>query len=155
MRIKLRLCMLLSVAVFTSCSPAQSEPQSKNNSQEYEIITNNTILLENFFDQEEDDYLVFVHSDTCAQCKEIIGDVVTFANDNIRKTYFLNMTTSSSKITKVSVNEITVGVSSVVGLVYVGTPTIYEVVNKTTTANIGGKDKCLTFLNEIRKNSEI
>lgn len=155
MRINLRICSLLLVAVFTSCSPAQSDSQSKNNSREYEIVERQSIALADFFEQEEEKYLVFCHSDTCSQCKEIIGDVAAFAEDNIEKTYFLNVSIPTNVISKVPLDDVTIGVSDLADLVYAGTPTIFEVVNKTTTANVGGKDKCLTFLNEIRKNSEI
>ena len=154
MRINLRFCTLLFVAVFTSCSAKESESQSKNNQEEYEIVETQAISLENFFEQEEEDYLVFCHSDTCSQCKEIIGDVAKFAEDNIRKTYFLNVSTDGNAITKVSIDDITTGVNNLDDLVFAGTPTIFEVVNKTTIANVPGKDKCLTYLNEIRKNNE-
>ena len=154
MRNKLFFVPLLFVATFTACTPTNSGSQSKNTSEEYETITRLSIPLERFFEQEEEEYLVFCHSDTCSQCKEIIGDVVAFANDNFIKTYFLDVAVSTNKITKVAKAELTVGVTDVAGLVYAGTPTIFKVVNKTTTVNIPGKDDCLTFLNEIRKNSK-
>lgn len=144
-------CALLFVAVFTSCSPAKSESSSESKSEEYEIVNKQEISLMDFFLQ-EDDYLVFCHSDTCTQCKQIIGDVASFAEDNIIKTYFLNVSLPDNKITLVPIDEITIGVNSINDLVYAGTPTIFEVKNGITTSNIAGKDKCLTFLNEIRKN---
>ena len=152
MHFRLHICPLLLVAAFTSCSPANSEWSSENASKEYEIVTKQEISLENFFLQEEEDYLVFCHSDTCTHCKQIMGDVASFAEDNIKKTYFLNVSKDNNAIYRVPSDEITVGVSDLEELCYAGTPTIFEIVNGVTTVNIPGKDKCLTFLNELRKN---
>ena len=155
MHFRLHIYPLLLVAALTSCSPARNECSSKNASEEYGIIAEQEIDLENFFLQEEEDYLVFCHSDTCGHCQEIMGDVVSFAEDNIKKTYFLNVSKGDNKIYRVSVEEITVGVSDLEELCYAGTPTIFEIVNGVTTVNIPGKDKCLTFLNELRKNDKM
>lgn len=155
MRIDFRICSLLFVVAFASCSSGKSGSENNvSEPEEYEIVERQSIDLAGFFEQEEEDYLVFCHADTCAQCHEIIGDVARFAEDNLVKTYFLNVSEPNNAITKVSVDEVTVGVSSLTDLVYAGTPTTFEVVNKTTIANVPGKDKCLTYLNEIRKNNE-
>ena len=153
MTFRLHICSLLCVVAFTSCSPAQSEKLSKNASEEYEIVTKQRINLADIFQQEETEYLVFCHADTCSHCKEIIGDVIAFAQENIVKTYFLNVSIPTNKINKCSVNELTVGVSNYEDLYIAGTPTIIKVEDHLTTANIPGKDGCLTFLNEQRKKS--
>ena len=153
MNLRLRICSLLFVAAFTSCTPNTGEISSQNAQKEYEIVTKQEIALADFFNQEETDYLVFVHSDTCPHCKEILGDVAAFAEENIKKTYFLNVSKDDNKINKVPVENIGVGVDNLDDLVYAGTPTLFEIENGVTTANIPGKDACLTFLNEIRKNN--
>ena len=154
MNLRLHIWPLLFVVALTSCSPAKNESTSKSESEEYEIVTKQEINLADFFLQEEEDYLVFCHSDTCQHCKEIIGDVAAFAEDNIAKTYFLCVSKEGNHLNKVSVDEITIGVSELEDLCYAGTPTIFEVEKGVTTANIPGKDKCLTFLNELRKNDK-
>ena len=147
------ICPLLCVVAFTSCSPAQSETESKNASKEYEIVTKQGINLSDFFLQKETEYLVFCHSDTCTHCKEIMGGVIAFAKEIIIKTYFLNISLETNKIKKCPVNELTIGVGNYEDLYIAGTPTIIKVENQITTKNIPGKDDCLTFLNEQRKQS--
>ena len=145
---------LLLVVAFTSCSPANSEPVSKNTSSEYNIVDEQEIFLEDALSQEEEKYIIFFHSETCTQCQQIIEDVKAFAIENILKTYFLNTTKPTNQVTIVPKDEVTVGVSDVNNLVIAGTPTIIEVENGVTTKNIPGKDKCLTYLNEQRLNNK-
>ena len=145
---KLHTLPLLLVAVFTSCSPKGSESSSKNAIQEYEIVNKQEIYLDDCLTQIEEDYLIFFHSETCGHCKEIIEDVTLFAESNIIKTYFLNISKNENKIERCSHDEIEIGIDSVEDLKIVGAPTIVEVENGVTTANVVGKDSILSFLNE-------
>ena len=145
---KLRSLSLILATVFASCSPSKSEPSNKNAVQEYEIIAKQEIYLGDCLSQEEEDYLVFFHSDTCGHCKEIIDDVTLFASSSIIKTYFLNVSKSENKVPRCSVQDIEIGIDQIDNLRIVGTPTIIEVENGITTANVAGKDLCLMFLNE-------
>ena len=145
---KLHTLPLLLVAVFTSCSPKGSESSSKNAIQEYEIVNKQEIYLDDCLTQIEEDYLIFFHSETCGHCKEIIEDVIAFANSNIIKTYFLNVSKNENKITRCSQEEIEVGIDKPENLKIVGTPTIVEVEKGVTVANVAGKNACLAFLNE-------
>ena len=149
MNMKLHTLPFLLAVVFTSCSPSKSESTSKNAIQEYEIVSKQEINLSECLSQEEEQYLVFFHSDTCGHCKEIMEDVVLFASSNIMKMYFLNVAKTENRIDRCSLDEIEVGVDQVDDLKIVGTPTIMEIENGVTTMNVAGKDDCLKFLNEL------
>ena len=145
---KLHTLSLLWVVVFTSCSTGKSESSSKNAIQEYGIVSKQDINLADCLSQIEEKYLIFFYSETCGHCKEIIEDVTLFAESNIIKTYFINISKSGNKIERCSHDEIEVGVDQVEELKIVGTPSIVEVEKGVTTANVVGKDSCLAFLNE-------
>ena len=151
MNLRWHICLLLIVAVFTSCSSANSELLSKNASKEHErIIKENEILWDDCLSQDESNYLVFIYSETCSHCHEIMGDVTLFVQSNIFKTYFVNKSDSSNKIPICPIDEVVVDVDEIDCLSIAGTPTILEVEEGRTTANIFGADSCLTFLNEQR-----
>ena len=145
---KLHTLPLLWVVAFTSCTGSKSESSNKNAIQEYGIISQQEINLADCLSQNEEDYLVFFHSETCGHCKEIIEDVIAFAESNIIKTYFLNVSKSENKVERCLRDEIEIGIDNVDDLKIVGTPTIVEVENGVTTANVAGKESCLAFLNE-------
>ena len=145
---KLHTLPLLWVVVFTSCSTGKSESSSKNVIQEYGIVSKQDVNLADCLSQIEEKYLIFFYSETCGHCKEIIEDVTLFAESNIIKTYFLNISKNENKIERCSHDEIEIGIDSVEKLKIVGTPTIVEVENGVTTANVVGKDSILSFLNE-------
>ena len=145
---KLHTLPLLWVVVFTSCTGSKSESSNKNAIQEYGIISQQEINLADCLSQIEENYLVFFHSETCGHCKEIIEDVIAFAESNIIKTYFLNVSKSENKVERCLRDEIEIGIDNVDDLKIVGTPTIVEVENGVTTANVAGKESCLAFLNE-------
>ena len=151
---KLHTLPLLLAAVFTSCSPSKSESTSKNAIQEYEIVSKQEISLRDCLSQKEEQYLVFFHSDTCGHCKEIIEDVVSFASSDIVKMYFLNIAKPENRIDRCKADEVVIGINQVDDLKIVGTPTIMEIENGITTANVAGKDDCLKFLNELRANTK-
>ena len=145
---KLHTLPLLWVVVFASCSTGKSESSNKNAIQEYGIVSKQDVNLADCLSQIEEKYLIFFYSETCGHCKEIIEDVTLFAESNIIKTYFLNISKSENKIKRCSHDEIEIGIDRVEDLKIVGTPTIVEVEKGETTANVAGKDSCLSFLNE-------
>ena len=145
---KLHTLPLLWVVVFASCSTGISESSSKNAIQEYGIVSKQDVNLADCLSQIEEKYLIFFYSETCGHCKEIIEDVTLFAESNIIKTYFLNISKNENKIERCSHDEIEIGIDSVEDLKIVGTPTIVEVENGVTSANVVGKDSILSFLNE-------
>ena len=147
---KLRILPFMLTALFASCSPAESEQMSKNAINEYEISADQKIAWSNCLNQIEDHYLVFFYSDTCTHCHEIMGDVLSFSETKILKTYFLNIKEQDIKIPISNNIESTIGVSSINDLYIAGTPTIIEVENRTVKANVAGSDNCLSFLNEQR-----
>ena len=147
---KLRILPFVLTALFASCSPAESEQMSKNAFSEYNVTVDLKIGWPDCLKQNEDHYLVFFYSDTCSHCHEIMGDVLSFAESNIVKTYFLNTKESSVKIPIANDIDLTIGADSIDELFIAGTPTIIEVEKWIVKANVAGTDNCLTFLNEQR-----
>ena len=152
MSLRMHICSLFVAAMFVSCSPVKNEQSNKNASTEYELPTEQEIFLKDCLAQNESQYLVFFHSDTCTHCQEIRGDVLSFCEENILKMYFLNTKKPTNEIQTCSREEITLGISGYENLKIVGTPTIIKVENGVTVANVAGKDDCLTLLNEERLN---
>ena len=147
---KLRILPFVITALFASCSPAESEQMSKNAFSEYNITFDQKIIWPECLQQKEDHYLIFFYSETCTHCHEIMGDVLSFAEENILKMYFLDTKSSDTKIPISNNIDLTIGVDNVDALFIAGTPSIIEVENWIVRANIAGTDKCLTFLNEQR-----
>lgn len=153
MSLRLHICSLLAAAMFVSCSPAQNEQSNKNASTEYEIPIELEIDLKDCLSQSESQYLIFFHSETCSHCKEIKGDVLSFVNDNILKVYFLDIKKPNNEVTICQKEEIVFGVGDYQDLKILGTPTIIKVENGVTTANVAGKEGCLTLINRERLNN--
>ena len=147
---KLRILPFVLTVLFASCSPAKSEQMSKNTFSEYKQAIDPKIMWSDCLSQNEDHYLVFFYSDTCAHCHEIMGDVLLFKEANILKMYFLNTREQDIKI-PISINtDSTIGIDATDDLFIAGTPTIIEVESWKVKANVAGTDNCLTFLNEQR-----
>ena len=150
MKFKLYILPFFLTALFSSCSPVESEQMNKNTSREYNIPLDQKIVWSDCLKQKEDHYLVFFYSDTCAHCHEIMGDVLSFYEANVLPTYFLDIKASDT-IVPISNNiNLTIGVDNIDDLFIAGTPTIIEVENWIVKANVPGSDNCLTFLNEQR-----
>ena len=150
MNYKLRILPFALTVLFASCSPAKSEQMSKNTFSEYNVTNIQKIDWPTCLSQKEDHYLVFFYSETCTHCHEIMGDVLSFAESNILKTYFLDVKASDTKIPISNNIDLTIGVDRIDDLFIAGTPSIIEVENWTIKANVAGTDNCLTFLNEQR-----
>ena len=154
MKLKVFLYPLLSLVFLASCTPTEGSESSQSSEQSETIPTSLQIDWADSFKQEEDDYLVFYYSETCAQCHEIMGDVIAFANSNIKKTYFANIMSSEGKMPIEKGSDPLIGVSDINEFYIGGTPTIIEIKEGTVTSNAPGKDKCLTFLNNERLNNK-
>ena len=151
MNFRWHICPLVLVAVFASCSPVKSGSTNQNASKEYEtIISDRTILWSDCLKQEEADYLVFIYSKTCLNCHEIMGDVTEFCLENIINVYFVDKANKDNEITICPIEKIEIGINDIDKLEIAGTPTLLRVNEGIVTANVAGKDPCLTFLNEIR-----
>ena len=147
---KLRILPFALTALFASCTPAESEQMSKNTFSEYKQTIDEKIMWSDCLSQNEDHYLVFFYSETCSHCHEIMGDVLSFKEENILKLYFLNVKEQDIKIPISNNIDLTIGIDSVDDLFISGTPSIIEIENWIVKANIAGTDNCLTFLNEQR-----
>ena len=152
---KLKVCILpfLTMALFTSCSPAQSEYSNKNTSSEYEINANLLISWDDCLSQKENHYLVFFYSKSCQHCHQIMGDVLSFCESNIVKTYFLDTKDPDNNVQLSNDIDKTIGVSKTDELFTVGTPTLLEIEDGFVKANVPGKEDCLSLLNELRLNN--
>ena len=147
---KLRILPFALTALFASCTPAKSEQMSKNTFSEYKQTIDEKIMWSDCLSQNEDHYLVFFYSETCSHCHEIMGDVLSFKEENILKLYFLNVKERDIKIPISNNIGLTIGIDNVDDLFISGTPSIIEIENWIVKANIAGTDNCLTFLNEQR-----
>ena len=154
MKTKARFIPFVLLALLVSCSPSTSEQSSQSVSSSFDIPVEQQIAWTDCLSQEEDDYLVFFYSETCNHCHEIMGDVLAFSNENIIKVYFSDVMKGDPKITISRDIDATLGVTDVNNFFIAGTPTLIEVYEGTVTANVPGKDDCLSFLNEQRINNE-
>ena len=148
---KLRLCFLPLLILMASCHPETTS--SSSSSIDYSIMERQSVSWAECLSQNETNYLVFFHSETCSSCLEIRQKVVSFALDNIVKMYFVDIDKPGNEIQKCSIDEITTGVSNIEDFKIAGTPTIVEVQNGSTTENAPGKNKCLELLSNLRNSS--
>ena len=154
MKAKVVFYPLLSFMLLVSCTPNEGEQSKQSSGSSETIPASLQINWEDSFKQEDEDYLVFYHSDTCTHCHEIMGDVIEFANSNIKKTYFANIESSEGKMPIVKGGEPVIGVSNISDFYIAGTPTLIEIKEGIVTSHIQGKDNCLTFLNNERLNNK-
>ena len=152
MKLRILVCSFISLVLLASCTPNEEDNSSLQSNSNNEIPTLLSINWVDTFKQEEDDYLVFFHSDTCSHCQEIMGDVIAFANSNTKKTYFANIESPEGKMPIVKGSEPLLGIDNISDFYIPGTPTLIEIKEGVVTANNPGKDKCLTFLNQERLN---
>ena len=137
---------LLSISLITSCTPSEeSIPQYKSFKQ-FQVVVDNSIEWPNILNQEENNYIIFFYSETCAYCHEMQEEVIDFAITCPLKTYFLDAVENDVPID----SDKKIGVSNYEEASINGTPSILEVENATIVANISGIDDCLTYLNEQR-----
>lgn len=148
MTYRLLIASLATLAIVASCSPAKDATINKNTYSEQEIVIQHQIPWLDLFNQIEENYLVFVYSEKCGHCHDMIDEIVAFANDDILPTYFVD--TLQNKVPITINNEI--GMTTIEEVSIAGTPTIIEILNNTVVSNIPGVDDCLSFLNEKRMN---
>lgn len=154
MKTKIGFISFVLLALLTSCSSSSSEQSFSNISSGFDIPSEQQIIWSDCLNQEEDDYLVFFYSETCNHCHEIMGDVLAFSAENIIKVYFSDINKGETKIPISREIDDTVGITDINSFCIAGTPTLIEVYEGTVTANVPGKDDCLSFLNEQRINNE-
>ena len=146
---RLLIVSLATIAIVASCSPAKDVTINKNTFSEQEIVNHHQISWLDLFNQEESHYIVFIYSEKCGYCHEMINEIVDFATDNILPTYFVDTLQNNVPLT---INN-DVGMTTIEEVSIVGTPTIIEIKDHTVISNIPGIDDCLSFLNEKRLNN--
>ena len=154
MKSGLKICSLLFALFIVSCTPDAGNGSSSGGSKTYDIMAEQATSWNECLSQQEEHYLVYFYSPTCNPCQEIKGDVVSFASSNQVKTYFVDTSLPENKIQKCSQEEIVLGVSDVTNLYILGTPSLVEIQNGSTTSNVGGKSKCLELLNTLKTSNE-
>ena len=143
---RLLFVSLTSLAIVASCSPIRETTNNKNVIEQEEIIKNQSISWFDALNQKENNYIIFVYSETCGYCHDMTDEIIDFAKSEILVTYFIN-----SQIYKVPIsNEIKENIADINQLSILGTPTILEIDNKIVVNNIAGIDKCLDFLIDKR-----
>ena len=143
---RLLFVSLTSLAIVVSCSPSRETTNNKNVIEQEEIIKNQSISWFDALNQKENNYIIFVYSETCGYCHDMMDEIIDFAKSEILVTYFIN-----SQIYKVPIsNEIKENIADINQLSILGTPTILEIENKIVVNNIAGIDKCLNFLIDKR-----
>lgn len=146
MRYRFLIASLASLAITVSCSPAHVTAIKEKTYQDYEIVQSNQIRWLDILNQQEDNYIVFIYSETCFYCHEMLDEIVDFANGDFLKTYFVNSSINQIKISE----DYGIGATNIEDLSIKGTPSIIEVEDKMVIANAPGIDQCLTYLNEKR-----
>ena len=143
---RLLFVSLTSLAIVVSCSPTRETTNNKNIVEQEEIIKNKEIPWLEALDQEENHYIIFVYSETCGHCHDMMDEIIDFAKSDILVTYFINTRKNEVPISR----EIIENTTDITELSILGTPTILEIESKTVIKNIAGIDKCLTFLIDKR-----
>ena len=137
---------LLSIPLIASCTPTEESASQYKAFKEFQVVVDNSIKWPDILNQEENKYIIFFYSETCAYCHEMQEEVIDFATTCPLKTYFLDVMENDVPID----SDKKIGVSNYEEASINGTPSILEVENATITANISGIDDCLTYLNEQR-----
>ena len=143
---RLLFVSLTSLAIVVSCSPTRETTNNKNIVEQEEIIKNKEIPWLEALNQKENHYIIFVYSETCGHCHDMMDEIIDFAKSGILVTYFINTRKNEVPISM----EIIENTTDITELSILGTPTILEIESKTVIKNIAGIDKCLTFLIDKR-----
>lgn len=146
MTLRLLFVSLTSLAIVVSCSPTRDITNNKNAIEQQEFIINHQIPWLQALNQEENHYIIFVYSETCGYCHDMMDEIIDFAKSEILPTYFINAQNYEVPIYR----EIKESITSIDGLGILGTPSILEIENKVVIRNIAGIDKCLEFLIDKR-----
>lgn len=151
MKYRFLIVSLTALAILGACSPAKSSTNEKNRFDEYEIVNNQQIRWDEIF-LKENRYIVFFYSETCLYCHEMMNQIISFANDGILPTYFLD---TEQNIVTFKEEEPPLGYVPIAEFFIVGTPSIVEIDDKLMTAHVYGLDDCLTYLNDRRMEANI
>ena len=143
---RLLFVSLTSLAIVVSCSPIRETTNNKNIVEQEEIIKNKEIPWLEALNQKENHYIIFVYSETCGHCHDMMDEIIDFAKSDILVTYFINTRKNEVPISR----EIIENTTDITELSILGIPTILEIESKTVIKNIAGIDKCLTFLIDKR-----
>ena len=88
MTLRLLFVSLTSLAIVVSCSPTRDITNNKSAIEQQEIIKNHQIPFQGALNQKENHYIIFVYSQTCGYCHDMMGEIIDFAKSEILPTYF-------------------------------------------------------------------
>ena len=146
MTLRLLFVSLTSLAIVVSCSPTRDITNNKSAIEQQEIVAKQQISWLEVLNQEDNHYIIFVYSETCGYCHDMMDEIIDFAKSEILPTYFINTQNNEVPIYQ----EINENIASIDELGILGTPSILEIENKVAIRNIAGIDKCLSFLIDKR-----
>ena len=127
-----RLLILLFLPFLIGCK--QQKPL------DYDSFPDRVIGFKELFNQNHDDYYVYIFSYSCGHCEDFKEEVLNIIKNN--ETMYL---VKYSKEIKISSNvDNTIGAKSVEEVSILGTPTLLEIRDRTLVTNVAGKT-------EIRK----
>ena len=146
MTLRLLFVSLTSLAIVVSCSPTRDTTNNKSAIEQQEIIINHQIPWLETLNQRDNHYIIFVYSETCGYCHDMMDEIIDFAKSEILPTYFINTQNCEVPI----IQETKENIADISELGILGTPSILEIENKVAIRNIAGIDKCLSFLIDKR-----
>ena len=139
---RLLFVSLTSLAIVASCSPVSDAAISKSIKAKQEILNTYQIPWLELLNQRENNYLVFVYSETCGYCHDMLDEIIDFALSDILPTYFINTQNNEVPIS----SEYVTNISDINALSIRGTPTVIEVKEGVVISNNAGLDECLNYL---------
>ena len=139
---RLLFVSLTSLAIVASCSPVSDATISKSIKAKQEILNAYQIPWLELLNQRENNYLVFVYSETCGYCHDMLDEIIDFALSDILPTYFINTQNNEVPIS----SEYVTNISDINALSIRGTPTVIEVKEGVVISNSAGLDECLNYL---------
>lgn len=136
--------ILLSVPFLLGCTTA-NPPSVKPKIFDYTDVENKTIVWNDLFNIEKDDYFVYIYSPICGHCNEIKQEVISYSLDHDNFYYIL-----FNKDIKITDNLlISIGATNIDDVSIVGTPTLLHIELGVLTENIVGSHAIVETLTNL------
>ena len=116
--------LALSIIMIGCKSNNKSEKYSIKIEYDYQDVENLHIKWKDCLSQIENNYYVYIYSETCGHCKEVKPYILKEAIEGMNRIYFISYTNEIPIITN---EENLVGASDYTNLGIRGTPTLFEI----------------------------
>ena len=118
----LKLC-LPAVMMLVGCNERIEISSQSEIAYDYDLVSDKHIEWKSIFEQEDNNYYVYIYSMTCGHCRIIKDDVISYAlsHDNF---YFVIY---SASIPLINNRDLAIGKDSIYGLGIMGTPSLFEI----------------------------